>query len=349
MSSSLGDKILTLRRSKGLTQEALAAKLGVTQAALSRWEHGLREIDADTLSLIARTLGVTPEFLNYDMQMKGGVAVEAHMRRQKTANVADWKRIESVLNIERIRAAFVFDRISIITKNGLPTLPIEEYTPAEAARTVRGMWQMPMGEVKNLTQWLESAGVIIIEKNFDTTRVDAMSQWASAHPVVLVNSTFSTDRKRLTLAHELGHLVMHSSTHEPEAEEQANQFAAEFLMPEQHIKGELEKSVSVRNLMRLKMIYGVSMQALFERAYQLEIVTQTDRTNFYKMMAKRGWRKNEPQSDALPKESPTTYKRIVSELEKIGLKEKERKTILGLDAEAEHELFATETLLRLVA
>ena len=110
---------------------------------------------------------------------------------------------------------------------------------------------------------------------------------------------------------------MHSSTHEPEAEEQANQFAAEFLMPEQHIKGELEKSVSVRNLMRLKMIYGVSMQALFERAYQLEIVTQTDRTNFYKMMAKRGWRKNEPQSDALPKESPTTYRRIVSELEKI--------------------------------
>ena len=49
----------------------------------------------------------------------------------------------------------------------------------------------------------------------------------------MINSRVPTDRKRMTLAHELGHIVMHS---EPihlskQSEEEAMRFAAEFLMP----------------------------------------------------------------------------------------------------------------------
>ncbi|HVE95889.1 MAG TPA: ImmA/IrrE family metallo-endopeptidase [Pseudonocardiaceae bacterium] len=54
-----------------------------------------------------------------------------------------------------------------------------------------------------------------------------MSQWIGDHPVILINGGPVTDRKRLTLAHELGHLSLHSSIVTAEMEEEANSFAAE--------------------------------------------------------------------------------------------------------------------------
>ena len=61
--SSLGEAITTARRALGLTQEELAAASGVTQAALSRYENGMREPDADVLVRLAAALGVTEPFL----------------------------------------------------------------------------------------------------------------------------------------------------------------------------------------------------------------------------------------------------------------------------------------------
>ena len=38
---NLGNNILTLRRQRGITQEELAAALGVTAAAVSKWEKNV--------------------------------------------------------------------------------------------------------------------------------------------------------------------------------------------------------------------------------------------------------------------------------------------------------------------
>ncbi|MGH3763554.1 MAG: ImmA/IrrE family metallo-endopeptidase [Pseudonocardiaceae bacterium] len=63
---------------------------------------------------------------------------------------------------------------------------------------------MPIGSVSHLIRWLEAAGCLVIEEDFGTTRVDGLSQWIGDHPVILINSGLLADRKRLTLAHELG-------------------------------------------------------------------------------------------------------------------------------------------------
>lgn len=41
MSISIHDKIAQLRKAKGLTQAALAADLGVSSQAVSKWENGV--------------------------------------------------------------------------------------------------------------------------------------------------------------------------------------------------------------------------------------------------------------------------------------------------------------------
>ena len=49
--SSFGEVIITGRVAAGMTQEDLANAIGVTQAAMSRYENDLREPDADTIEL----------------------------------------------------------------------------------------------------------------------------------------------------------------------------------------------------------------------------------------------------------------------------------------------------------
>ncbi len=52
--------------------------------------------------------------------------------------------------------------------NHMPTFDPDETAPADAARMVRAQWRMPIGPVRNLTRWIESAGVIVIEERLGT-------------------------------------------------------------------------------------------------------------------------------------------------------------------------------------
>lgn len=57
---------------------------------------------------------------------------------------------------------------------------------------------------------LERAGVTVVVRNLGTDAQDAVSMWPpGTSPMILVNTGLSPDRTRFTLAHELGHLIMH--------------------------------------------------------------------------------------------------------------------------------------------
>ena len=61
--------IRALRKSRGLTQEELAAQLHVTRQAVSRWERGGSCPDFDTLKRLGEVLGATPEQLLYGTEV----------------------------------------------------------------------------------------------------------------------------------------------------------------------------------------------------------------------------------------------------------------------------------------
>ena len=54
----IGKRIQHLRREKGLTQEQIAAALGVTSAAVSKWETNAALPDIGMLCPLARLLGI---------------------------------------------------------------------------------------------------------------------------------------------------------------------------------------------------------------------------------------------------------------------------------------------------
>jgi Zn-dependent peptidase ImmA (M78 family) len=199
-------------------------------------------------------------------------------------------------------------------------------------------WRMPIGPVRSLSAWLEAAGCLVIEEDFGTTRVDGLSQWIDDHPIMLINSRAPTDRKRLTMAHELGHLCLHSVEVSDDMEREANEFAAEFLMPLEVIRPQL-RNLKLGRLHDLKREWGVSMQALVERAYQTGLMTKDARTNMYKAFSARGWRTAEPLSDELSPEHPALTESIGTALSQRGLGAQDIALLAGFAGAEHNQLF----------
>ena len=60
---NIGEKIYLLRKQYGLSQEALAEKLGVTRQAVSKWESGTSVPELETVVALSKTFGVTTDYL----------------------------------------------------------------------------------------------------------------------------------------------------------------------------------------------------------------------------------------------------------------------------------------------
>ncbi len=342
--TELGEVLETARRSHGLTQAALADQAGITQAALSRYENDLRQPEPEVLAALADVLGVTVAFLTQAGRARAGMAMDAHMRRRATAPPGTWRQLEARLNMYRWHARHLFEEVSLRAEQHIPTLDLLDVTPDHAARFVRSQWRMPAGPVRRLAQWLESAGCLLIGEDFATSRVDGLSQWVGEHPVILFNNTAPPDRVRLTLAHELGHLVLHADALSvDDVEAQATAFAGEFLMPAEVIRPAL-RNLKIGRLLDLKREYGVSMQALVERAYHLGLLSPTQRTSMYKMFSAKGWRSHEPGSHDIAQEQPALAEAIAQELSIRGLSAPEVASIAGFSEPDRNTLFRTQGL-----
>ncbi|MER7577387.1 XRE family transcriptional regulator [Streptomyces sp. NPDC126514] len=338
--SSLGEAITTARRALGITQEELAEAAGVTQAALSRYENDLREPEPEVLTRLAPALGVTVPFLKGAGSVRGAMAVDAHMRKRATAKATTWRQLEARLNMYRMHVRHLMEEVSLRAQQRVPTFDPIETDAADAARMVRMQWRMPIGPVRSLIRWVEAAGCVVIAEDFGTTRVDGLSQWVDDYPVIMINLAAPVDRVRLTVGHELGHLCLHASELTLTMEEEATRFAAEFLMPEEVIRPQL-RNLTLGRLHDLKREWGTSMQAIIERAYDLQVITSAKRTNLYKSLGNRGWRTREPLSDELPAETPALAQTISEAMVDKGLSRDEIATMAGFSDASRNTLFVS--------
>lgn len=55
--------IVEWREQRGLSQDALAERVGTTKASISRWETGKRDVTGESLAAIAAALGLEPVLL----------------------------------------------------------------------------------------------------------------------------------------------------------------------------------------------------------------------------------------------------------------------------------------------
>ena len=186
-------------------------------------------------------------------------------------------------------------------------LPRVEEKPQRAARIVRSALGIPPdAPIGKLINTLEQHGVIVLASPVRALAHDAYSLWAGPNrerAVMVFAAGLPGDRLRFSGAHETRHLTSTANGTRQEIERDADEFAAEFLMPEEAMRNELVAPITLAGLAPLKPRWGVSFQALIRRAYTLDVISERQYRYLMQQIVMRfGGRKKEPMP--LPVERP---------------------------------------------
>ena len=146
---------------------------------------------------------------------------------------------------------------------------------------------------------MERAGVILAPHVVRNSNVDAFSRNGRTTIIFLNEPIPSPSRWNFDIAHECGHLVMHSSveTGSVETEKSADRFASAFLMPRRAFAREFQMmgAFSWEYILGLKRRWQTSAQAIIRRAYDLGLLGAVGYRHAYQYMSAMGWRsKGEP-------------------------------------------------------
>ena len=312
MTTTFNSELLTVARTAcGMTQEEVAQELSVSQGKVAKWETNILVPSAAEIDLMAVKLGYSPEFFTQSDGVSGFGSCCLYHRKRKSLSVKTLTTIHAQINVMGLRIARLLRSFPLNPLTEMPRLDVDEYGTAESvAQTLRATWRMPFGPVKNLVSLIEDAGGIVVKCDFGTRELDAVSLWPRClPPLFFMNDSSPADRQRFSLAHELGHIVMHRvPPPEQEAERQADVFASEFLIPAKDFAGEVSR-VTLAEAQRHKAKWRVSMQSIIEKAHSLGLTSDRHRRTLYMQLSQLGYRLREP--GAFPSEEPTAMKQLI--------------------------------------
>ena len=294
--ATTGQMLQLVRVARGLTQAELAGEARVSQAVLSKAESGVIELDDARLAQVAAALGVPVARLTTSEPAGGVLSACAFHRKRNSLPVSDAKRIRANLDLRRMQVEAMLP-VEVAGVRVPRKAPSEDGWdgPEDIALEVREAMGLGNGPVDDLVAAVEALGAVVVVTDLEAARIDAIGSWPQGHrPVFMVNSRTPADRRRFTLAHELGHAVMHTLP-TTDQEKEADRFASELLMPSNSIRSELA-GLDLPKLVTLKPKWGVSMAALVRKARDVGAITEHDYKQLNIALSTAGYRTSEPVS-----------------------------------------------------
>jgi len=313
----IGERIKQARKAAGLSLRALADRAGVTAMAISKYEAGKSTPSSRVLLDLSKALGVRTEYFFRPVKIE---LQEIKHRKHSQLPKKALEQIEGDVKEQLER----FIELEELLPNGpvqafrlpenLPA-PIADLDQIEAvARQLRESWDLGVDPIPLMTDMLEERGIKVFQSQAINDRFDGMAATVDGIPVIVVGRGWPGDRQRFTLAHELGHLVLHGRLADGiEEEAAANRFAGAFLAPADEVRKELGEKrtwLEPQELAVLKKAYGLSMQGWMHRAKDLGIMPENHYVAMRKYFNSRGWNKTEP-GEQYPKEEPQLFDQLV--------------------------------------
>jgi len=276
------NRLRAYRMIEGASQEDLGELLAISPQMVSAIEAGRRSFAGD-LALI----GYASE--RFDLPTMS----EPLHRQRASTKVAARKRAQELLRL----AGEVFRELLGRTP-GSPKLTLEPLPDPisldeldDVALDVRySLRHEQSGPIRNLTSLVERAGVCVVPI-VGLDGVDGLSSWVDGVPVVGLSPSAPGDRFRLTLGHELAHLLLHKRP-STATENEANRFSTNLLFPQIEFEANMTDRLQLRDFVALKSAWGVSVAALVYRAHDLDYIDDRRYRQLQIQMSK--WRRNEP-------------------------------------------------------
>jgi Zn-dependent peptidase ImmA (M78 family)/transcriptional regulator with XRE-family HTH domain len=308
------DMLRLARQRRGFQQVEAARLLGIEQPVLSRLENGISEIREEVLKKAERVYDLPRSFFMQTDPVYGA-PVSVHPMWGKKADVSA-KEVDAVvaeLNFRVMHLRRFFEGVELSNTSDLPRLDIDDYgSPAKVAAVLRAHWGVPRGPIKDLTLLVEKAGVIVVHSAMGGASISGVTFSVPGMPkLVLLNSDQPADRMRFTLAHELGHLVMHRFP-SPTMEDEANKFASALLIPSADLKPYISgRRPDLALLAALKPEWRASMQSLLMAITEAAPLSPNQAQYLWKQISARGYRLREPPELDFPREPPSVLGSLI--------------------------------------
>jgi Zn-dependent peptidase ImmA (M78 family)/transcriptional regulator with XRE-family HTH domain len=346
--------LLLARQYRERSQSEVARAAGLTQGHYSRIENGLlpEGPSEDSVARIAKALSFPPAFY-YQPEKAVGLPLSVHPFHRKKQSVGErvLKRVHAELNFRLIHLRKFLESIETKQVLPLPLIDVDEGGgPREIARKIRAAWMIPPGPVENLTDLAERAGIIVIWCEFGAAIDGVTMMVPGMPPCVFLNRSTPADRMRASLAHELGHVIMHRVPTDS-IEDEAYTFAAELLVPEREFRRDLIGGrITLERLARLKAKWRVSMQFLLYQAGQLDCIKPHQSQYLWKQISRLGWKTREPSETDFAHEPPALFLRVLNlHSEELGYKLPEFAALLHMDANDLRYLYGFQEASRTLA
>lgn len=242
--------LVRYRKAKGITQQRIAKEIGISRQAYSAIESGKSMPKSGTLVALADALDSSIPDLLADppffpsLRFRSGRALPKREQAKRDVLLHEFRRwLDDYSFLENL--------LQVVREWRLKE--VERDDAAEAAAQAREAINVEPDEpIDDIIGLLEVAGAKVFTRDFELPKVFGFSAArADNGPAIAVNTSsgFSIERQIFTVAHELGHLIMHENSYfdapgggDDEEEAEANQFGSHFLLPKKAFEQELEEN-----------------------------------------------------------------------------------------------------------
>jgi transcriptional regulator with XRE-family HTH domain len=303
-------RLKTLRVARHLTLEKLSAAMGgmVTKQALSKYERGASTPTPRVLVALANALGVKA------IELVARPPAQIHVvafRKRSTLAKGTQHALESQVMQQLERRVRLQESVGQQCEGDAPlgAFEVNDMEDVEAAAEgLRDRWDLGRDPIGRVVDVLEDHCFHVVGVDAPA-KFDGMSAVAevAGEPVavaVVSRNGVCRERQRLSLGHELGHLVLSPSGGLNE-EKAAYRFGAAFLAPRETLLREVgsrRTDVTSEELFILKQRFGMSVAALLYRLRDLGVISARYSQEWWRYIGSMGWKKEEPHET--PPEEP---------------------------------------------
>lgn len=316
-----GQRLRFARMYNGLSVTDLANQVGFSKQLISQYENDETSPSHEKVVILSETLGFPYEFFmtediyNPNAQTTYFRSLLSAKRLDRTAQSKKLEIISEVFASLSEDIDFKPLHIPHIAIDDAPAEPNGEMpditgTEIESyAQQAREYWNIPDGPIGNLQYLLEKNGLIVTGFDTEAKKIDAFSErilveGMGLYIIAVDQGNQPEGRIRFDLSHELGHILMHpwsenleeiSKEEFKKREDQANEFASAFLLPERSFRTDVSAyPTDLQYYLFLKKKWKVSVAAMLVRARRLEVLSTNQYQYLMRQYSKNGWRGKEP-------------------------------------------------------
>jgi Zn-dependent peptidase ImmA (M78 family)/DNA-binding XRE family transcriptional regulator len=319
-----GSRLREGRIYRGYTITDLANELEVSKQMISKYENNKAVPTFESLIQISNILKFPKEyFYENSIEVKtGNTYFRSLLTTGKKEREMQYDRVKYLTIIRALLEEYV----------DFPELHVPDFSERESenveeiANRLRVEWGLEDQPIKDIVFLLETKGFVISSLNLDKRTIDAFGSLHEVngkqyYSIVLGNDKGSFYRRQFDVAHELGHKVLHdpylnlddlSKDEFKQIEQEANDFAAAFLLPKESFLRDV--SIHPNDLMYYKLLkkkWCVSIGAMVMRAYKLGAITEGTYQYMQRSISQKGWRTKEPLDDIKDIREPVSMKQAI--------------------------------------